>query len=152
MLSSMDEAGCGRMDLLERALDIAVRCHRGQRDKGGFPYLLHVVEVVRGCRGNPEAMVVAALHDCVEDGGTSLETLAGEGFPAWVLGAVDALTRREGETWEAYLERVKRDPLARRVKRADLESNLDVRRLPQVEARSAMRLERYRKAWEELAD
>ncbi len=140
------------MDLLEQALDLAARCHRGQRDKGGFPYLLHVVEVVRGCRGNPEAMVVAALHDCVEDGGMSLEALAREGFPAWVLAAVDALTRREGEAWEVYLERVKEDRLARRVKRADLESNLDVRRLAEVDARSAMRLERYRRAWEDLAD
>lgn len=152
MLPAMGLTDGGWADLLEKALDIAIECHRGRRDKGGAPYLLHVVEVVRGCRGNPEAMVVAALHDCVEDGGTSLDALARQGFPSTVLVAVDALTRREGEAWEAYLERVKLDSLARRVKRADLESNLDVRRLAEVDGRAAARLERYRKAWAELAD
>ncbi len=152
MLPAMGILDGNWVELLDRALDIAHRCHRGQRDKAGMPYLLHVTEVVCGCRGNLPAMVVAALHDCVEDGGTSLEALAKEGFPAPILEAVEALTRRTDEPWEAYLGRVKSVALARRVKRADLESNLEVRRLTEVDARAAARLERYRKAWEELAE
>ncbi|MEN9355268.1 MAG: hypothetical protein RL318_2593 [Fibrobacterota bacterium] len=136
---------------LELALDMAFAGHRGQCDRGGSPYILHVFEVIQGCKGNAWAMVVAALHDLVEDGAASLADLTDAGFPAVVVEAVDALSRRKGESWDDYLGRVKGNSLARRVKRADLESNLDVRRLRDVGETSLERLERYRKAWQELA-
>jgi hypothetical protein len=96
--------------------------------------------------------MVAVLHDVVEDSPWTLERLRGLGYPEEVLGALDCLTKREGETYEAFIERVLPHPLARRVKRADLEDNMDVRRLPAVTAKDAERLARYRAAWARLQE
>ena len=97
------------------------------------------------------AATVAALHDVVEDSALTLRDLREQGFPPLVVDAVDALTRREGEAYEDCIERVAVNSLAIKVKRADLESNLDVRRLTQVTSADIGRLERYRKAWGRLA-
>ena len=97
------------------------------------------------------AATVAALHDIVEDSTFTLRDLKDQGFPAQVVDAVDALTRREGESYEDSIERVAKNPLAAKVKRSDLLNNLDIRRLPQVGSADIGRLERYRKAWERLA-
>jgi (p)ppGpp synthase/HD superfamily hydrolase len=96
------------------------------------------------------AATVAALHDVVEDSSMTLRDLRDQGFPPSVIEAVDALTRREGEAYEDCIERVAKLPLATRVKLADLESNMDVRRLAQVTSADIGRLERYRKAWDRL--
>ena len=98
------------------------------------------------------AATVAALHDVVEDSTLTLHDLKEQGFPQVVVEAVDALTRREGEAYEDCIERVSKNVLATRVKRADLENNLDVRRLLHVTTSDLGRLERYRKAWERLRD
>jgi (p)ppGpp synthase/HD superfamily hydrolase len=134
---------------LEDAIALAVEAHRGQRDKAGQTYLLHPLRVMMRLEGETERMV-AVLHDVVEDSAYTMERLRGLGYPEEVLGALDCLTKREGETYEAFIERVLPHPLARRVKLADLEDNMDVRRLPAVTAKDAERLARYRAAWSRL--
>jgi (p)ppGpp synthase/HD superfamily hydrolase len=136
---------------LEDAIALAVEAHRGQRDKAGQTYILHPLRVMLRLETETERMV-AVLHDVVEDSPWTLERLRGLGYPEEVLGALDCLTKREGETYEAFIERVRPHPLARRVKLADLEDNMDVRRLPAVTARDAERLARYRAAWARLKD
>jgi (p)ppGpp synthase/HD superfamily hydrolase len=136
---------------LDKALGLAVQVHSGHVDRAGRPYLLHVLEVVSRCREDLDASIVAALHDVVEDSSLTLRDLREQGFSSRVVEGVDALTRREGEAYEDSIERAAANPLARRVKLADLESNLDVRRLSQVAASDAGRLERYRKAWKRLS-
>lgn len=136
---------------LEDAIALAVEAHRGQRDKAGQTYILHPLRVMMRLETEPERMV-AVLHDVVEDSPWTLERLRGLGYPEEVLGALDCLTKREGETYEAFIERLLPNPLARRVKRADLEDNLDVRRLPAVTAKDAERLARYRAAWARLRE
>lgn len=69
-----------------------------------------------------------------------------------MVDAVDALTRREGESYEDSIERVAKVPLARKVKLADLESNMDLRRLSQVTTSDLGRLDRYRRAWKRLSE
>jgi hypothetical protein len=64
-----------------------------------------------------------------------------------VLAALDGLTRRGDETYQQFIERLLPNPMARRVKRADLEDNMDVLRMPGVTAKDAERLARYRAAW-----
>lgn len=135
----------------EHALRIAVDAHAGQLDDEKRPYILHVLQVVAGVRPDLEAMTVAALHDVVEDSPITLSHLRDQGFPESVLEAVDAISRRDGETYEDYIERVVRAPLAIRVKLADLEHNMDVRRLSHVTPSDAARLERYRAAWVRLS-
>ena len=136
--------------MLDRALRLAVQVHTGHVDRGGKPYLLHVLQVVAACRDDLDAATVAALHDVVEDSSLTCKHLREQGFPAEVVEAVDALTRREGEAYEDAIERASSLPLARRVKIADLESNLDLRRLSQVATNDVGRLQRYVKAWKRL--
>src|SRR5918912_706704 len=107
---------------VEDAVSIAARAHRGQKDKAGAPYLLHPLRMM--LRMDSEAaMMAAVLHDVVEDTDWTLERLRGEGFPDEVLGAVDCLTHRDGESYQDFVERVRTNPVARQVKIADLEDN-----------------------------
>ncbi len=109
---------------LERAMAIAADAHRGQTDKRGRPKLEHCRRVAAAVNGLP-AKTVAWLHDVVEkNDGWSTMRLEAEGFPADVVRAVDAMTRRPGEDYFAFARRAASDPLARPVKRADLQDNL----------------------------
>jgi (p)ppGpp synthase/HD superfamily hydrolase len=111
-------------DLLRKAEDIAVAAHAGQRDKTGYPFSDHLRRVAEKVGGREQKMV-AYLHDIVEKAdGWSLDRLANEGFPEKVVDAVDAMTRREGEDDLDFVRRAIANPLARPVKRADLEDNL----------------------------
>ncbi|OJH34351.1 HD domain-containing protein [Cystobacter ferrugineus] len=139
------------MPTLEDALELAVQAHRGQRDKAGQPYILHPLRVMARLDTETERMV-ALLHDVVEDTPYTLERLRELGYSEEVLGALERLTKAEGEDYAAFIERVRPHPLARRVKLADLEDNMDVRRLPAVTAKDAERLARYRAAWARLKD
>jgi (p)ppGpp synthase/HD superfamily hydrolase len=139
------------MPTVEDALALAVEAHRGQRDKAGQPYILHPLRVMMRLETDAER-TVALLHDVVEDTPWTLERLRAAGYPEPVLSALDALTRRDGETYEAFIERLRPDTLARRVKLADLEDNMDVRRLAAVTPKDAERLARYRAAWARLRE
>ncbi len=135
---------------IERALERALAAHRGQRDRAGAPYILHPLHLMSRVGDDADAMVVALLHDVVEDSPLTLDTLRMDGFPAFIVEAVDALTRREGEAYTAFIERAGRNPLARRVKLADIEHNMDLRRLDVLHARDVERLERYHAAYRYL--
>jgi len=88
--------------------------------------------------------MAAALHDVVEDTDISLEALREQGFPPEVVEAVDALTKREGETRMQAAKRACANPIARRVKMADVSDNLDTRRLEEVTPKDEKRLAEYR--------
>src|SRR5262249_4397457 len=91
-------------------------------------------------------MMAAVLHDVVEDTPTTLDDLRREGFPQAVVEAVDCLTRREDESYDEFIARIKPNALARRVKIADLEDNMDLSRIPHPTDKDLARIERYRKA------
>lgn len=134
---------------IEEAVEIALAAHRGQTDKAGQPYVLHPLRLLAEMRTEPE-QIVAVLHDVVEDSDWTFGALRERGFGDDVLTALDALTRRDGEGYETYLERTAAHPVARRVKLADLEDNLDVRRLGPLTDADRARLDRYRRAWYRL--
>jgi (p)ppGpp synthase/HD superfamily hydrolase len=134
---------------LEQAIALAARAHEGQIDKGGETYILHPLRVMLRME-TPEERLVAILHDVVEDTPVTLEELRARGFDARVLEAVDCLTRREGESYDAFIQRIKPNPLARRVKLGDLEDNLNLTRLSPA-AHDEERVARYRRALESLA-
>ncbi len=109
---------------LDQAIHIALEAHEGQTDKTGRPFFEHCQRVALLVSGD-EARTVAYLHDVVEKGkGWTLDRLKEEGFPARILSAVDALTRRPGEPDEQFIHRAAAHVLALSVKRADLEDNL----------------------------
>lgn len=134
---------------LEDAIALAVETHRGQVEKAGQPYCLHLLRVMFRLHSELERMA-GVLHDLVEDTPYTLEDLRRMGYPEPVIEALDCVTRRDGESYEEFIERVKPNALARRVKIADLEDNMDLRRLSELSDKDVVRMNRYRKAWGEL--
>lgn len=132
------------MSLLEKAIAVAVEAHCGKKDKGGQPYILHPLRVMLRME-TEEEQIVAVLHDVIEDHGDawSPERLRQDGFPDGLLTALDCVTRRKNESYEEFIERCASHPVARRVKLADLEDNMDIRRLPNLTERDRERLNRY---------
>jgi (p)ppGpp synthase/HD superfamily hydrolase len=139
------------MSSLEKAISIAAQAHDGQRDKAGAPYILHPLRVMMKMTTESER-ITAVLHDVIEDTGWAIERLVQEGFDPAILAAVDCLTKREGEGYEAFIQRVQLNPLAVKVKIADLEDNMDGSRLKEVTAADEKRIEKYRNALQELVN
>jgi (p)ppGpp synthase/HD superfamily hydrolase len=118
--------------LLEDAIHLASEAHRGQKDKAGKPYILHPMRVMFRMDTLLE-MVVAVLHDVVEDSDTTLGELRAWGYPEEVVEALDCLTRRyadktperQSESYMDYVARCKANPLAKKVKLADIDDHLD---------------------------
>jgi (p)ppGpp synthase/HD superfamily hydrolase len=131
------------MATLERAIAIAAEAHAGQVDKAGQPYILHPLRVMFRMNSTTERMA-AVLHDVVEDSAVTLEALKAEGFPPEVVSAVDALTKRQGESRLDAAHRAKMDPMARLVKLADNAENMDLSRIPEPTERDYARLEEYK--------
>jgi (p)ppGpp synthase/HD superfamily hydrolase len=134
---------------IEDAISIAARAHKGQKDKAGAPYLLHPLRMMLRM-SSEAAMMAAVLHDVVEDTDWTLERLREAGFADEVIEAVDCLTHREGESYEEFVGRVRTNPVARQVKVADLEDNMNIRRIARLGAKDLERLEKYHRAWRAL--
>jgi len=132
---------------LERAIAIAAEAHAGQKDRAGAPYILHPIRLMIQM-DSEDAMITAVLHDVVEDSVWTLDDLRKEGFSNTVLNAVDSLTHRdkEGENYWDYIQRAGSDPIAIKVKLADLVDNLNPDRLNEVTEKDEKRFDRYRKA------
>jgi (p)ppGpp synthase/HD superfamily hydrolase len=142
------------MSDLERAIEIAARAHRpnpGDEEKKGDAYIIHPLTVMLRFRDR-DARIVAVLHDVVEDSEVTLAHLEDEGFTPEILAAVDALTKREDEPYEDYIKRLRPNPLARRVKIADLEHNMDLTRLEELGSWELKRTAKYHRYWLELRD
>lgn len=137
------------MPTVEDAISLAVRAHAGQKDRYGQPYILHVIRVVARLF-DPPAQMAAALHDVVEDTAVTLDELRLMGYSEAVLAAVECVTRRNNETYEQFIERIAPNPLAVRVKLADLEDNMDLRRGGLLRAEDLERVARYQRAWKRL--
>ena len=130
------------MSDLEKALCIAVTAHRGQRDKAGRPYILHPLRLMQKCSTEAE-MIVAVLHDVIEDTDVTTDHLEREGFDAEVIQALRCLTKTKGEHYPDFIERVSKNQLARRVKILDLTDNMDASRLTSFTDADAARMKRY---------
>jgi (p)ppGpp synthase/HD superfamily hydrolase len=128
------------------ALFVACNAHRTQVDKVGQPYILHVIRVMLRCTTLDE-MVVAVLHDVVEDSDIGLQDLQRLGFSEQQLDAVDRLTRRDDQSYMDHIERCAGNPLSKVVKMADLDDHV-VNYDPKV--LSAEHVIRYSKAWRYL--
>ncbi len=111
--------------MLERAIAIAVEAHAGQRERTGAPYVLHPLRVMLRL-ATDEERIAGVLHDVVERSPAwTARRLSDEGFSPEIVAAVEALSRREGEEYEAYIRRSASHDLARRVKIADLEDKIE---------------------------
>ena len=143
------------MATLERAIEIAVIAHKGARDKAGEPYILHPLRMMMRV-GSQTEKIVAILHDVIEDSQPphrwELDDLRREGFSEEVLTALDGVTRRADESYEEFVRRSAGNPVSRRVKIADVEDNMDVRRIHELTENDVARLKRYMSAWRFLTN
>lgn len=139
------------MATVERAVQIAAQAHRGQRDKAGAPYLLHPLRMMLRMESEA-AMMAAVLHDVVEDSDWTLDQLRAEGFSAEVLQAVECLTHQPDESYDEFVARVQTNAIARQVKLADLEDNMNIRRMAEITPKDLARLEKYHRAWRTLTE
>lgn len=136
-------------ELFDRALQIAIRAHEGQMDKSGREYVMHPIRVAERCK-DLRAKIVALLHDTIEDTDVTPDYLHSQGFPDEIIEGVLSVTKREGESYEDFVSRAALNPLGREVKRADLEDNMDIRRLETISDDDVNRLRIYLKAWHYL--
>jgi (p)ppGpp synthase/HD superfamily hydrolase len=137
------------MATLEKAISIAVTAHQGQTSKRGNPYVLHPLRLMMKMETRPEK-IVAVLHDVVEDTSWTFEKLRKEGFSKKVLRALDRVTARKGESYGDFIKRLESDPIARKVKIADLEDNMNTQRIAKVTPKDLKRLKKYHKWWNYL--
>ena len=137
--------------LTKKAMILAYDAHHGQVDKAGAPYIFHPFHLAEQM-DDEFSCCVALLHDTVEDTNVTLEALA-EDFPPEVVNAVALMTHAEGVDYFAYVRNLKSNPIARKVKLADLRHNTDLTRNIGADLdllRKSARMEKYHRAIEIL--
>jgi len=135
--------------LTKKALALSFAVHQFQRDKSGLPYVFHPFHLAEQM-DTEEEICTALLHDVVEDSAYTLEDLRAMGFPEAVLEALALLTHDDAMPYLDYVARLRSNPIARKVKRADLAHNSDEARLNEIGPADRQRLEKYRLAAELL--
>ena len=139
-------------ELLRRAIDIAKEAHKGQVDKAGNEYIDHPLRVMIAVHSVSEK-IVGVLHDVIEDTDWTFERLEAEGFTTEIIEALKCVTKlSEDEPYDAFIERVKTNPLAVAVKIKDLADNMDIRRLNELTEKDFKRLQKYHRAYKELVE
>lgn len=139
-------------ELLRIAIDIAKEAHKGQVDKAGNEYIDHPLRVMAAGHSVSEK-IIGILHDVVEDTDWTFERLEAEGFTTEIIEALKCVTKQwEDEPYDAFIERVKTNPLAVTVKINDLADNMDIRRLKELTDKDLKRLQKYHKAYRQLVE
>ena len=135
-------------ELIKKALVLCYKAHSGQLDKGGIPYVFHPYHLAEQMQ-DETGVIVALLHDVVEDTAYTFDDIAALGFPEDVLDALSLLTHAKEMPYERYIERIAGNRVAMAVKIADLEHNSDASRLDgnrSLSSQSLMRQQKYEKA------
>ena len=138
-----------KTELTDKALEIAQKAHEGQVDKAGRPYIEHPIHVAESME-TEEEVCAALLHDVIEDTSLTLSDLEKEGFPDEVIKALELLTHDDDVPYLDYVRAIAHNPIAKKVKLADLCHNSDLTRLPTITKHDERRLEKYKQAIEIL--
>ena len=131
--------------LTKKALKISFDTHKNQVDKGGMPYVYHPFHLAEQM-DDELTTCVALLHDVVEDTYITLDDLTSNGFPDEVIEALSLMTHRDNVPYLDYIRAMKDNPIARKVKLADLAHNSDLTRLDEVDDKAIERVNRYKQA------
>ncbi|MFF2532357.1 AAA family ATPase [Brevibacillus sp. NPDC058079] len=137
-----------QLSQLDKSIIIATKAHSGDVDKGGKHYIFHAMRVamnVDKVRKYPvfhnvsdevveKVYCVCFLHDTIEDtknkpNPITFDVLRAEGIDEEIIEGVDGMTRREDETYRAFIERSMLNILSRMGKACDLLDNMDESRL-----------------------
>lgn len=139
--------------MLARAIEIASKEFVNTTDKAGKPYILHCLWVMNKVRHlGEDYMIVAVLHDLLEDTHWTLDMLVDEGFDRSLVSSLDKLTHKEGVSYDEYIKRLSFDDIARAVKLRDLEHNTKVTRLKGLRKKDHDRIEKYHRAYTYLKE
>jgi (p)ppGpp synthase/HD superfamily hydrolase len=138
-----------KMATLEKAISIALEAHAGILDKSAAPYILHPLRIMLQMK-TQEEMIVAVLHDVIEDSDYTLARLREIGFSETIVDALESVTRKQEESYEEYILRAGSNDLGRKIKYADLLDNLDISRIQKLTDRDLSRIQRYHHALEIL--
>lgn len=130
--------------MVELALEIATKAHKGQADKAGRNYIEHPITVASMC-SNENEKIVALLHDVIEDSELTLEEIKSYGFDDEVVEALEVITKTKELVYQEYISKVKNNAIARVVKIADMTHNSDLSRLGNINDDIA-RFKKYQKA------
>lgn len=126
------------------AYDIAKQAHSNQVDKGGNPYIEHVIRVsLKGV--NKNEVIVGLLHDVIEDTDVSVDIL-GKYFTKDIVDAIVLLSRGKEQKYNDYIMNIRNNPLARSVKINDMTDNMDLSRISKVTDEDLSRNKRYEKS------
>jgi len=117
---------------------LAIELHKGQT-YGDKPYMYHINNVAQKVvflygKEKPTdddelelllLLIIALLHDSIEDTTATTESLLDFGIPEALVHSIDCVTKREGESLNAYYKRVVSDDRAFKIKIADTLTNLE---------------------------
>ena len=134
----------------KKAINIAYKAHFGQIDEFGIPYIFHPVHVAESMETEDEC-IVAILHDVVEDTSITFDYLEKE-FSNNVIDALKLLTHDKSVPYDEYIKKIKKNPIAKKVKLADLNHNCDITRLNKITSKEITRREKYENAKKILLD
>ncbi len=137
------------MNILEIALNLALNAHTGQKDKAGQPYVLHPLRIMHQM-DTDEERIVALLHDVIEDSQYSDKDLIRHGIPENIVNTVMILSKNENENYEAFINKISKNKLAVKIKKADIIDNLNLLRLQAINSKEIKRIKKYHKAWKAL--
>jgi (p)ppGpp synthase/HD superfamily hydrolase len=143
-----------RGEMLNMMLVLATKNFDGVFDKGGVPYVMHCLKVMHylGDSADEELQCIALGHDLVEDTDVTYHLLGSMGFTDRIIHGIRAMTKSPGFTNDEYLDQIKSNPDAVKVKIADLRHNSDIRRLKGVSEKDIKRITKYHHMYMELKD
>jgi len=131
--------------MLNKAIEIAAIAHTGQKDLGENDYILHPIRVMMSVSSQPEK-IVAVLHDVLKNTRINLSNLEYL-FPVEILSSIELLTKVKSEKYSDYIKKLVMDDIARKVKIADLEDNMNnITRLFAMNQQNFKRLCKYQEA------
>ena len=131
---------------IKKALKLCFDAHKNQVDKSGMPYVFHPFHLAEQME-TEETIIVALLHDIIEDTEYTIEDLIKEGFDKTV---VALMTHADGVDYMQYIAAIKQNPIAKAVKLADLRHNSNISRLDVIDEKAYERRKKYLEALEFL--
>lgn len=133
----------------KKALKLCFEAHKNQRDKSDIPYVFHPFHLAEHME-DESTTIVALLHDVVEDSDSTFDDLRKEGFSEEVMDALQLLTHDPQIPYMEYIQKIKSNPIASKVKLADLKHNSDLSRLDVITHKDLQRVKKYQEAIELL--
>lgn len=129
-------------ELTKKALKLSFEAHKNQVDKCGMPYVYHPFHLAEQME-TEDAVIVALLHDVVEDTDYTIDDIKEIGFSKRVIKALELMTHDKSVPYMDYVAKIKNDPIAKAVKIADLKHNSDLSRLDVVDDKARKRAAKY---------